>query len=172
MSFFVETCERLIKSRKINRQSFTSVDSQVGWAFGIGLERIAMLYYGIEDIRAFWSEDPGFHAQFNFNDPYKRIKFKPISTHPPCFADLSFWVPNAFEPNDFYDLVSIASTTSIYGLFPESSNTTASILKAVSSPGTERRRGSRSRSRPSRCFQAPQNVTHFPLLSNYVSAHI
>lgn len=81
--------------------------SQVAWAFGIGLERVAMLYYGIEDIRAFWSEDPGFHAQFNFSDPYKRIKFKPISTHPSCSADMSFWIPSQFEPNDFYDIVSL-----------------------------------------------------------------
>ncbi|XP_018496686.1 phenylalanine--tRNA ligase, mitochondrial [Galendromus occidentalis] len=81
------------------------VQEKVAWAFGIGLERIAMLYYGIEDIRSFWSEDPGFNAQFNFSDPFKRIQFKAISTHPACIADMSFWVPDQFEPNDFYDIV-------------------------------------------------------------------
>lgn len=35
-----------------------------GFAFGMGPERIAMLKYGIEDIRYFWSNDLRFLAQF------------------------------------------------------------------------------------------------------------
>lgn len=38
--------------------------SKVGWAFGIGLERLAMIMYGIPDIRLFWSKDSGFLSQF------------------------------------------------------------------------------------------------------------
>jgi phenylalanyl-tRNA synthetase alpha chain len=35
-----------------------------GFAFGMGPERIAMLKYGIEDIRAFWGNDLRFLEQF------------------------------------------------------------------------------------------------------------
>ena len=35
-----------------------------GWAFGMGPERIAMLKYGIEDIRLFYSNDLNFLEQF------------------------------------------------------------------------------------------------------------
>ena len=35
-----------------------------GFAFGMGSERLAMLYYKIEDIRSFWANDLRFLAQF------------------------------------------------------------------------------------------------------------
>ncbi|CAN7992820.1 unnamed protein product [Ixodes hexagonus] len=80
-------------------------EQKVGWAFGLGLERIAMTLYKIPDIRAFWSTDPGFLSQFEHDDPYKPVSFKALSSHPPCLADMSFWVPADFAPNDFFDLV-------------------------------------------------------------------
>ncbi|MGD2207684.1 MAG: phenylalanine--tRNA ligase subunit alpha, partial [Anaerolineae bacterium] len=39
-------------------------DHYSGFAFGLGLERIAMLKYGIEDIRHFWGNDLRFLEQF------------------------------------------------------------------------------------------------------------
>jgi phenylalanyl-tRNA synthetase alpha chain len=35
-----------------------------GFAFGLGLERIAMLRHGVPDIRLFWENDLRFLAQF------------------------------------------------------------------------------------------------------------
>ncbi|KAH3768801.1 phenylalanine--tRNA ligase, mitochondrial-like [Dreissena polymorpha] len=79
--------------------------SKVGWAFGMGLERLAMKLYDIPDIRLFWSKDQRFLDQFRVDDPHSNIQFKPFSIHPPCDIDLSFWIPEMFQENDFYDLV-------------------------------------------------------------------
>ncbi len=52
----------------VNPQVFENVgyDPEVwtGWAFGFGIERIAMLRYGINDIRLFYENDVRFLAQF------------------------------------------------------------------------------------------------------------
>merc|ERR1719247_1828053 len=72
-----------------------------GWAFGLGLERLAMVLFSIPDIRLFWSDDKRFTKQFKAGE----IKtFKPYSKYPPCFKDISFWLPEAFEPNDFFEV--------------------------------------------------------------------
>lgn len=78
---------------------------KVGWAFGMGLERLAMRLYDIPDIRLFWSKDPRFISQFKTEDPGAKITFRPISKHPPAINDMSFWIPDSFEENNFYDLV-------------------------------------------------------------------
>lgn len=41
------------------------IDGKVGWAFGLGLERLAMILFQINDIRLFWSEDERFLSQFS-----------------------------------------------------------------------------------------------------------
>lgn len=61
-----------------------------GWAFGLGLERIAMVLYNIPDIRLFWSEDTRFLSQFKAG---QITQFKPYSKYPPCYKDMSFWLP-------------------------------------------------------------------------------
>lgn len=53
------------------------------WAFGLGLERLAMVKFAIPDIRSFWSQDPRFVKQFKAGD--LTTKFKPYSKFPPCF---------------------------------------------------------------------------------------
>jgi len=80
---------------------------RIGWAFGIGLERIAMKLYQIPDIRLFWSTDSGFLSQFKTDDPNAKIIYKPVSSYPQCKNDVSFWLPEGkeFEPNDFFELV-------------------------------------------------------------------
>jgi len=72
-----------------------------GWAFGLGLERLAMILFSIPDIRLFWSEDARFIQQFTTVqdeiDPntgaWKKVTFQPFSKYPPCFKDVSFWIP-------------------------------------------------------------------------------
>ncbi|USP81148.1 phenylalanyl-tRNA synthetase mitochondrial precursor [Curvularia clavata] len=67
-----------------------SVPNRIGWAFGLGLERIAMLLYSIPDIRLFWSKDLRFLSQFSEEKPIAR--FVPFSKYPACFKDVSFWL--------------------------------------------------------------------------------
>ncbi|KAH8356694.1 hypothetical protein KR200_003048 [Drosophila serrata] len=87
------------------------VHQSMGYAFGVGLERLAMVLFDIPDIRLFWSNDSGFLSQFSEKDLQNLPKYKPISHYPQCTNDLSFWLPedvqvdDGFSPNDFYDLV-------------------------------------------------------------------
>ncbi|KAL0119719.1 hypothetical protein PUN28_007868 [Cardiocondyla obscurior] len=80
---------------------------RIGWAFGLGLERLAMRLYDIPDIRLFWSKDTGFLNQFKIDDPNAVIKYKPISIYSPCPCDISFWLPEdgSYSSHDFYDIV-------------------------------------------------------------------
>ena len=66
------------------------VPDQIGWAFGVGLERVAMLLFSIPDIRLFWSKDPRFLNQFSSKENVNT--FVPFSKHPECYKDVSFWL--------------------------------------------------------------------------------
>ena len=77
-------------------------ERKIGWAFGIGLERLAMRLFKIPDIRLFWSEDPRFISQFAENEV---VEFKPFSKYPPTYKDMAFWVPEDFSANNLFDVV-------------------------------------------------------------------
>lgn len=80
-------------------------EERIGWAFGLGLERLAMILYQIPDIRVFWSEDNGFTSQFAGKSYLEDIKFKSISHYAPLINDLSFWTSDTYMSSDFHDLV-------------------------------------------------------------------
>ncbi|KAL5345827.1 phenylalanyl-tRNA synthetase alpha subunit, mitochondrial [Pseudogymnoascus australis] len=86
----------VLGSGVINQNIFTNSDvpDQLGWAFGIGLERIAMLLFEIPDIRLFWSRDERFLGQFKgVSDDLSLMKrFIPFSKHPACYKDVAFWL--------------------------------------------------------------------------------
>ena len=89
---------------------------KTAWAFGLGLERLAMYLFDIPDIRIFWSDDEKFLSQFSSG---KIIKFVPYSVLDPLEKDISFWIPEDClhkndenitnsvwkNQNDFYDFI-------------------------------------------------------------------
>ena len=78
------------------------VDSSVwnGWAFGFGLERLAIISMELPDIRLLWSQDARVKKQLVLGQP-----FKEVSKYPPVVRDISFIVEKGFVPNNYFDLV-------------------------------------------------------------------
>ncbi|KAL4444996.1 hypothetical protein ABPG77_004046 [Micractinium sp. CCAP 211/92] len=73
------------------------------WAFGLGLERLAMVLFDIPDIRLFWTADQRFLKQFKAGD--LSSKFKSYSKYPPCYKDVAFWVSDSFTENNLCEVV-------------------------------------------------------------------
>jgi len=72
-----------------------------GWAFGFGIERLAMVKFGIPDIRVFWSEDPRITGQFkDINSKYKEV-----SKYPSTYRDISFIIDKSVNLNNYYEIV-------------------------------------------------------------------
>ncbi|HYU64749.1 MAG TPA: hypothetical protein VEK36_00565 [Candidatus Paceibacterota bacterium] len=71
-----------------------------GWAFGFGLERLAMASMELPDIRLLWSQDERVRKQLKLGN-----KFKEVSKYPPITRDISFVVSKDFVPNNYFDLI-------------------------------------------------------------------
>lgn len=88
------------------------LEDKRAWAFGLGLERLAMVLFDVPDIRLFWSDDTRFTKQFKAG-MFKAggagmTKFKSYSKYPPCLKDVSFWLPkdkNTFTENNLCEVV-------------------------------------------------------------------
>lgn len=73
------------------------------WAFGLGLERLAMVLFDIPDIRLFWSSDERFLGQFSAGN--MKTKFKPYSKYPACYKDVAMWINPEFTENNLCEVV-------------------------------------------------------------------
>ena len=71
-----------------------------GWAFGPGLERLAMASMSLPDMRLFWSQDERVKRQLKLGN-----KYVSVSKYPPIVRDISFVVKNDFVPNNYFDLI-------------------------------------------------------------------
>ena len=73
-----------------------------GWAFGIGLERLAMALFEIPDIRYFWSNDGRFIDQFNEG---KVARFEPWANHGTNERTVTFRLSNKFNERDWFEIL-------------------------------------------------------------------
>ena len=103
-------------------------DKKFGWAFGIGLERLAMLMFEVPDIRMLWTEVPGYKKSITnlISNLYDDMGVDPSSydfskmdiskvrnlrmpatyaTNPPVTQHMGFFMKEKIEPNDVYDVV-------------------------------------------------------------------
>lgn len=71
-----------------------------GWAFGFGLERLAIISMEVPDIRLFWSEDERVKKQLKLGNKYVEV-----SKYPKAERDISFVVDKSFIPNDYFDII-------------------------------------------------------------------
>ena len=72
-----------------------------GWAFGFGLERLAIIKMDVPDIRLFWSTDSRIVEQLkNVDNTYKEV-----SKYPAVVRDISFVIDKNVALNNYYELV-------------------------------------------------------------------
>jgi phenylalanyl-tRNA synthetase alpha chain len=72
-----------------------------GWAFGFGIDRLAMVKMGIPDIRILWSDDPRITNQFMDIDS----RYKEVSRYPEISRDISFVIDKKINLNNYYEIV-------------------------------------------------------------------
>ncbi len=88
----------MVKPSVLEKMGITGYN---GWAFGFGIERLAILSMELPDIRLLWSNDERVKKQLILGQ-----KFKEVSKFPPVIRDISFIVDSAtYQPNVYFDLV-------------------------------------------------------------------
>lgn len=76
------------------------VEGYNAWAFGFGLERLAIISMNLPDIRLLWSNDDRVKRQMKLGQPYHEV-----SKYPAIIRDISFVVDASFTPNDYFDVI-------------------------------------------------------------------
>ena len=75
-----------------------------GWAYGFGLERLAIASMELPDIRLLWSEDERVKKQLKLGHKYREV-----SKYPSVVRDISFIVDSpstgGFALNNYFDLI-------------------------------------------------------------------
>lgn len=77
------------------------VEGYNGWAFGFGLERLAIAKMELPDIRLFWSQDERIKKQLGNLES----KYKEVSKYPAVERDISFIIDKNISLNNYYELV-------------------------------------------------------------------
>jgi len=72
-----------------------------GWAFGFGLERLAMAKMNIPDIRLFWSDNERVTSQFKD----LQSQYKEVSKFPMTYRDISFIIDKETDLKNYYEIV-------------------------------------------------------------------
>lgn len=79
----------------------SGMEDYTGWAFGFGIERLAMLSMDLPDIRLLWSSDERVKKQLVLGKTYTAV-----SKYPSITRDISFVVKkDSFVPNTYFDLI-------------------------------------------------------------------
>lgn len=88
----------MIKPSVLEKMGVTGYN---GWAFGFGIERLAILSMELPDIRLLWSNDERVKKQLVLG-----TRFKEVSKYPAVVRDISFVTDSAtFQPNVYFDIV-------------------------------------------------------------------
>lgn len=97
---WVEVLGAGIVKGEVLRNFGINSDEYNGWAFGFGLERLAIISMELPDIRLLWSQDERVKKQLKLGNKYKEV-----SKFPPITRDISFVVNKDFVPNIYFDLI-------------------------------------------------------------------
>lgn len=105
-----------------------------GWAFGFGIERLAMVLKQVPDIRIFWNTDPRITKQWGNFEPYKEV-----SQFPSVWKDISFIAPsekfakdeNEMEKSGEIEFLDEAGIFEVSGIARDLSNGLIESVKVV-----------------------------------------
>lgn len=97
---WLELCGCGLVQEEVLKLSGFKPNTTISWAFGLGLDRIAMLLFEIPDIRLFWTEDDRFHNQFQRG---VINAFRPYSKYPGTLRDVAFWLPTCKNSEDIHE---------------------------------------------------------------------
>ncbi len=76
------------------------IEGYHGWAFGFGMERLAIASMLLPDIRLLWSNDERVTKQLKLGQKYQEV-----SKYPPTTRDISFIVNKDVALNNYYEIV-------------------------------------------------------------------